>query len=731
MGKELCFEENVGQFSSLDKNENISFILRAGTMTYFFEKDGYSIVQKNENGFGNRIDLIFEEEVTLTSGDPMEINSLFYSASKTKAIRTFKNIRYHDALQNFDLEFSIINGFLSKKIIANANFQNLTFSMQVEGAIQEDLSSSHGFSFQTSTGIYSELIQPSNTIHINALTTKNNSLENKIFSFSISKNSNTNSSQSSTLTWLTYLGGSSSDELFGIALANDSGAVVCGRTSSVNFPATVGAFQDTFSLNYDAVVTRFDKNGTCLWSTYYGGTNFDGAYQVISLDTAFVICGMTNSNDLPMLNPTQLNNAGSYDAFLLILNNAGQLVRSTYYGGTGSDQGLCIARGVNNEIVLAGATTSTNLPFTSTGYQSVMAGLIDAFVTVFNGTLNVQWSSYYGGNGVEDIHAVTVTPLNQIAFTGGTRSFDFPVTPNAYQAGLLSQPDNYIVKFNMSGARLYATFFGGTNNEDANGILGDENGNLYITGLTYSADFPTAGTIFQSTISGQDDIYVARFDYTGQLVWSTFVGGVGQDDGWGMYRLGKYLFICGETDSPDFPVSAIAMQSTISLNGDGVVFKMDTTGQMVSGTFFGGNGVDAMLAIVVDADTNIIGCGDTYSTNLPVTANPYQGTNASNGDGFVVKFGMSEELISTGVVQVNSDFSVSIFPNPVKSNLFISSEEYLISFEVLDAQGRTIKHQFTNSLTSSLDVADLESGLYFIKLIDKSGEVKVLSFVKQ
>lgn len=245
---------------------------------------------------------------------------------------------------------------------------------------------------------------------------------------------------------------------FGITLAADSGVVVTGRTGSIDYPTTVGSMQDSLSLSYDAVITRFDKNGNCLWSTYYGGTNFDGAYQVVTIGSTFVICGMTSSTDLPMLAPTQVGNNGSYDAFLLVLDWNGQLVRSTYYGGSGGDQGICLAKGPGNEIVLGGSATSTDLPFASSGFQATMAGQIDAFLAVFDNSLNVIWSTYYGGSNSEDIHSLCITPQQEIAFLGSTQSFDFPITANAWQMGLLNQPDNYLVKFGMDGSRHYATF---------------------------------------------------------------------------------------------------------------------------------------------------------------------------------------------------------------------------------------------------------------------------------
>jgi hypothetical protein len=686
--KTLCFEENAGRVKSAE--HNIRYILRSKLLDYYFWDGGYSIVQKNNEGIKNRIDTRFEEN-SIPYAD--EISGVINQIGSGK-INCFSKIIYKG---KFNYEFSFSGDSIIKKLSV-PNPAGTRYS-----CIHFTHTASLSRTYRSAAGEFTEVLRNGNP-----------------------------QTASSTLEWMTYLGGNSSDELFGIALADDSGSVVVGRTASTDFPSTVGVSQDTFAGNYDAVITRFDKDGNCLWSSYFGGTNFDGAYQVITLDSVFVITGMTNSADLPVMNPSQPNNGGGYDAFLLMLNDSGQMVRSTYYGGSGSDQGLCIAKGNNGEIVLAGSTTSTSLPNTSTGYQTTMAGMIDAFISVWDDSFNVQWSSYYGGVGVEDIHAVCVTPGNEIAFGGGTRSNNFPVTANAWQSGLLSAPDNYMVKFDMSGNRLYATYFGGTNDEDLNGIVGDENGNIYMSGFTYSADFPTQGTIFQPNLLGQNDVYVSRFDSTGQLVWSTFIGGSGQDVAWGMTRLGKYIFVCGETESPAFPVSANAIQSSYNANSDGFVIKMDSTGQMVSGTFMGGSGFDALLAIAVDADTNVVACGDSYSTDLAVTSNAFQNVNHTQGDGYVVKFGMSEQLVSTNDLSIAGENQLRIFPNPASDFLTIDIKgKSISSVEILDATGRMIRKENYSGFSSAIPIHDLAPGMYFIRVLDDNQQMHVISFVKR
>ncbi len=743
----LSFEENVGQITSQRTNSDslvmrggrakkesvdpaIRFILRGRILTYYFSDRGYSVVQNDSVGHVNRTDFYFENGLQIIPEGKIQENSncLFYFPVGTIAAKKYGKIIYQNAVDGNDLEFTTHDGSVEKKLVITQSKIPSQISFEVYGSNVSQWQNGEGNSFTSVAGSFDEAADKNRSGCISKQHDRRLGSLLQTSDYFLKASNGNNQTQISSISWLTYLGGNSAEDLFGISLTNTNGVVVTGRTGSLNFPTTPGAMQDTLTLGYDAIITRFDSIGNCIWSTYYGGTNFDGANQIVAIDSTFVIAGMTNSTDLPMLFPTQASNHGGYDAFLLVLNSAGHLIRSTYYGGTGSDQGLCITKGPANEIVLGGSTTSIDLPFASSGYQGTMGGQIDASLTVFDNLLNVQWSTYYGGSSPEDIHAICVSPQGEITFVGGTRSFNFPVTANAWQVSLLNQPDNYLVKFGMNGARHYATFFGGTNNEDANGIVSDELGNLYMTGFTYSADFPIQGTVFQSTLMGQQDVYVSKFDVNGQLIWSTFVGGGGQDVAWGICRLGKYIFVCGQTESPTFPVSANAIQSIYAANSDGFVIKMDTTGQMISGTFLGGNGLDALLGITVDADTNVIACGDTYSTNLPV-ANAFQNTNGSNCDGYVVKFGMSEELISTNTISVDEDNSIAVFPNP--SNGIINITTLMgtsAKIEIMDALGRVMVTE--EGSVSSIDVSYLSSGIYFLKIADVDSTIHVLQFIR-
>ncbi|MBI3509714.1 MAG: SBBP repeat-containing protein [Bacteroidetes bacterium] len=726
---------------------NVKFILRTGAMEYFFTDRGYFVVQHSDSLHENTTWFLFPD-----SNDPEDfagyipegINIIptrtnYYNGNSFANIRSFEKIVYRNIWDGCTLEFSVNGNFLERKLTVRPGAYDHNTEFEIAGSNVAPLVSETeaGYLFFNDAGSFSEFLVNNNS--------RLQVIEANEFSewtpgvikprYHISERNGDPGTQSATLTWLTYLGGNSADELFGACVTPDSGAVVTGRTGSADFPSSPGSFQDTLHASYDAVVCRFASNGNCLWSTYYGGNNFDGAYAVAKFDSLYAICGMSSSTDLPMMNAPQNTNGGSYDAFIVMLNDSGQLVRSTYFGGTGSDQAFSIARDTSGRIVIAGSSTSTDLPFAFTGYQQTLSGAVDAFIGVFSASLNPVWISYYGGTNTEDIHSVTVTPQGEIVFVGGTYSINFPVTLDAFQNGMITQPDVYLVKFSMSGTRLYSTFFGGSNTEDCNAVVSDSSGALYISGFTYSIDFPIQGNSFQSIKSAQSDVFVSKFDPSGQLIWSTFIGGNDVDNGFAMDRLGKYIFICGNTQSSNFPVSANAIQNIYGGISDGFVIKMDTSGNMISGTFMGGNGTDALYGECVTRDTSVIACGDTYSTNLAVTPGAYQMTNHSNGDGYVVKFPMREQLINMttndGGASLNT---LVIFPVPAHDvlNFIYNETDQVRTYRIIDENGRIVGEVTSGKNLQQLEVSNYANGYYELALYNENGALlKTIPFIKK
>jgi len=331
----------------------------------------------------------------------------------------------------------------------------------------------------------------------------------------------------STLLYSTYLGGSSNDAGFDIAVDAAGNAYVTGFTSSTDFPTANGlqSIEGGFE-NGDAFVTKFNAAGSALvYSTYLGGGGSDHG-ESIAVDSAgnAYVTGPTLSTDFPTVNAFQSTYGGgsdgeSGDAFVSKFNGAGSaLVYSTYLGGDDGDTGLGVAVDSAGSAYVTGATASADFP-TANALQSAIGGSVDIFVTKLTATGSALiYSTYLGGNGFEVGRGIALESTGNAYLTGSTQSINFP-TVNAFQS-TFGPPhgDAFVTKLNAAGSALvYSSSLGGNDSDNAFGIAVDSIGNAYVTGDTASTCFPTTTGAFDTSLSlGGVDAFITKVSETAE-----------------------------------------------------------------------------------------------------------------------------------------------------------------------------------------------------------------------
>jgi len=316
----------------------------------------------------------------------------------------------------------------------------------------------------------------------------------------------------SSLVYSTYLGGTDYDSPRGIAVDGSGNAYVAGETVSNDFPTTVGAFSQTSRGAYDVFVTKLNAGGSALaYSTYLGGTQVDNGERVAvdSGGNAYVL-GFTSSTDFPTTPGAFDTTAnGGFDVSLTKLNPAGSaLVYSTYLGGQGFDSGGGLAVDAGGNAYVAGGSGSVDFPTTAGAFDRTSDGS-DAFVTKVNAAGSAAvYSTVLGGTGSEGANGVAVDASGNAWLTGGTGSADFPVTADAADRTFNGSADVFISELNGAGsALLYSTYLGGSQSEAGNDIARDGGGNPYVTGHTYSMDFPATAGAFDTVFNGDTSIF--------------------------------------------------------------------------------------------------------------------------------------------------------------------------------------------------------------------------------
>ena len=306
------------------------------------------------------------------------------------------------------------------------------------------------------------------------------------------------------LIFSTYLGGSGVDSGNGIALDSTNAPVIVGDTTSANLPASTGAVQGKLAGNQDVFVAKLSPSGGSIsFLTYFGGTAADhGAAIALDSSGGVFFVGSTFSSNFPVVSAFQPHSGGGQDGFVAKLSaNGTTTMFSTYYGGSGGtasapEEVNAIAIGPSGNAIVAGTTSSANLPLTPSPVQATFAGgNTDGFFGRLNGkTGALQESSYLGGSSDDGINAVRLDFFGLVYVAGYTSSWDFPTTANCTQCSSGGGMDAFVAKILWTGI-MYSTYLGGSGNDSALAVDVDAMTSITVVGQTGSPDFPVAGAL--------------------------------------------------------------------------------------------------------------------------------------------------------------------------------------------------------------------------------------------
>jgi hypothetical protein len=337
------------------------------------------------------------------------------------------------------------------------------------------------------------------------------------------------------------------------------------------------------------------------------------------------------------------------------------LVYSTYLGGSGAagkgDQGNSIAVGPRGNAYVVGTTYSADFPVTRHAYRThnhALSGTSTVFVTKLNETgTALVYSTYLGGSGGDFGYGIALDRDENAYVTGATYSTNFPVTRGVYQRSNPSKTSGastgFAAKLDRDGDNLeYATYLGGSGNlaNPAHGdvaeaiTVGDE-GTVYVTGYTWSSDFPVTDEAFQQHFAGSASVsnaFVVKLGPDGrELRYSTFLGGSGSKSG-GDYGNAialdrdENVVVAGTTNSSDFPVTGSAFQAGFKGSATAFVTELNRRGsEEIFSTYLGGSGGDSATALALDREGSVYVAGDTGSTDFPLTADVLEGASSAMG----------------------------------------------------------------------------------------------------
>jgi len=426
-------------------------------------------------------------------------------------------------------------------------------------------------------------------------------------------------SSSGVLVWAAYVAGTS-DNAFGnnLAIDKDGNAYLVGSTKATDFP-TLNAIQSANHGGSEAFVLEVSSSGNSLvYSTYLGGPGQDyaRAIQVDESGNAYVTGVTAGGPGFPLLNAEQSIFGGSLDTFAAKIAPGGSLLYCTYIGGNQIDYTNGVAIDSNGDLITYGDTGSSNFPVKN-AYQPKLNGgpnntNNDGWFAKLDPYGALIYASYIGGSGNESVRGAQEDANGDLYLAGETSSTDFP-TLNPIQAhnagGTL---DAWVAELNPdASALIFSTYWGGSNTDSILDLELDPIGNVYVTGYTYSTDFPTVNPT-QKNNGGGEDAFLTKMNAGGSTVFfSTYLGGSGTDyaNQLAVDVLGR-AYITGST-SGNFP-TVDPMQPAYGGSGDAFVAILGTCDFKLAppNSSFGLGGGSASVAINTTPE-----CGWTASSN--------------------------------------------------------------------------------------------------------------------
>ncbi len=338
------------------------------------------------------------------------------------------------------------------------------------------------------------------------------------------------------------------------------------------------------------------------------------------------------------------------------------ILYSGFLGGSLSDTTLGIAVDASKNAYVVGGTYSRDFPVTRNAVQPALAGTLNAFITELDPNGNRLYSTYLGGSELETAFSVAVDSTGNFYVGGDTQSDDFPVSANAIQGRRAGDNETFVAKFSPDGSLLYSTVLGGKDYDSMCAIAVDSAGFVYVAGITKSKDFPVAKAAQPALAGISDLFLAKLDLSAPALVYSTYLGGSDMDATTTMtIDPAGNLFVSGISRSKDFPLRD-AFQKSLQGPMNGVVAALDKNGALLFSSYLGGSGsVDGKLGdtgnyIALNCAGGLVVMGDTFSADFPATAGTFSTSFHGTGDAWVAKIasGGNPVINQAGVVNAAS-----------------------------------------------------------------------------
>ncbi len=434
-----------------------------------------------------------------------------------------------------------------------------------------------------------------------------------------------------TISFVTFLGGSDTDSANAVAVDGLGYTYVTGQTYSGNFNAVGGIIQGSLSGDSDAFVTKLGTGGNIVFSTYLGGGDNDSGNGIAVDASGVYIGGQTRSDDFPVSQAYQYYKKADANIFVTKLSPVGnRLVYSTYLGGSNGENGGEIAIDAAQSAYVAGFTISQDFPFTN-GYEAYPGDGINGFVAKLSPNgTSLVYATYLGGSSVDSISGIAVDSSLSAYVTGETFSTNFPYA--GYQSMMFGGVSSaFLTKLSPTGDTVVYSTSLGIETTIGTGVSVDSAGNAYV-----------AGTFCSPCEAPHPDLaFVAKTSPTGKLAYLKYLAGTnGNSDAAAIANdPDGNVYVVGSTSSTNFPGAPPLTPNPTA----GFLVKLDKDGNGPLYTVFLGAQINGVAVVKPESHLGIV---PTYATIYTAGTRFTGGKSASNADAFVVKLSETPVIVN-------------------------------------------------------------------------------------
>jgi len=493
---------------------------------------------------------------------------------------------------------------------------------------------------------------------------------------------------------------------------------------------TLGTTTLTYNGSSDVFVVKCDALSNVLWAKSAGGNGNDICNSIsVDANGNSYITGSFTSPTITFGNIILTNtSASSNDIFIVKYDALGNVLWAKNIGGTSDDVGNSIIIDSKSNLYLTGYFTSPTIIFgTSTLTNASTTG--DIFIAKYDSSGNAIWAKRAGNTGDEESTCINVdvngNPIITGLFFSTTLTFGTTILTNADNSGTR---DIFVVKYDTLGNVLWAKSAGGIGTDVGNSICVDANNNSYVTGYFYSPSIFFDTTTLTNISSNNSDIFIVKYDVSGNVLWAKSAGGTTSDMGNSInVDATGNIYLTGYFKSSTIIFGTDTLTNASSSIPNIFVAKYNALGSVLwAKGAVSGDGIysDAGNCISVDAVGNSYVTGYFASPTIIFDSDTL--TNASSGipNFFIAKLNYTTTDISE---LTELPYKINIYPNPTKNKIFIYLPDYLrmknATIELLSIDGKILKTVSILESTTLIDISDLSFGVYFIKTIDNENVI--------